>query len=225
MRKNITAVLLFVTIFILHQQNARAQWVQTSLKNDFVFAISENDSDKYIYAGTDKNPIDGNGGVYRSTDDGANWIPVNNGLCYTNIQTFIVVDSTIFVGSYKHGIFRSTNNGANWLPTDSGLDLGYGVVYNEAILTLIAKGGIILAGTNYYPTDQSFYGMYRSTNNGQSWLQIFSDSLNGIKVINAFAMNDSDIFAGTDNGVRRSTDNGITWNIANNGLKILNISS
>ena len=73
-------------------------------------------------------------------------------------------------------------------------------------------------------------GMYRSTDNGDSWIQIN----NGLTASNVWSLainSNEDIFAGamiadfdtTDNGVYRSTDNGDSWTQINNGLSGLDV--
>lgn len=53
-------------------------------------------------------------GIFRSTNDGQDWIGVNTGLSNTIISSFTVSESNIFVGT-GDGIFLSTNNGLNWI--------------------------------------------------------------------------------------------------------------
>jgi len=72
---------------------------------------------------------------------------------------------------------------------------------------------VILAGT--------VNGIFRSTNNGDFWTQIYN--LSSGNWIGAIAVNtEGDIFAG-GYGMVRSTDNGINWIEINNGLTDLNI--
>ena len=68
-------------------------------------------------------------------------------------------------------------------------------------------------------------GVFRSTDNGDSWTEI-NNGLTSAYVF-SFAINSSDhIFAGTSgDGVFRSTDNGDTWTEINNGLTNLVVNS
>ena len=54
-------------------------------------------------------------GVYRSTDYGDTWDPINSGLTNKNISSLAVNGTTIFAGSYYGGVFRSTDFGDNLL--------------------------------------------------------------------------------------------------------------
>ncbi len=75
----------------------------------------------------------------------------------------------------------------------------------------INNDGHIFAGT----VDR---GVFRSTNNGESWLQI-NTGLTEPDVFSLAINSDGDIFAGTRiGGVFRSTDNGDTWRPVNTGL-------
>ena len=69
-------------------------------------------------------------------------------------------------------------------------------------------------------------GVFRSTDNGQSWVEINHDVIQ--TDVRALAINSSGhIFAGTyfGGGVFRSTDNGDSWTPVNNGLACGNIWS
>jgi photosystem II stability/assembly factor-like uncharacterized protein len=56
--------------------------------------------------------MDPSHGVFRSSDSGVNWVPVNVGLpsSLDNIGLCVVSDSTVFVGN----LYRSTNRGDSW---------------------------------------------------------------------------------------------------------------
>ena len=63
-------------------------------------------------------------GVFRTTDYGANWVLVNNGLTnlYVNDLTFYPETSgNLFAGTDGSGVFMSTDNGTNWSPVNDGL--------------------------------------------------------------------------------------------------------
>ena len=54
-------------------------------------------------------------GVFRSTDDGASWTAVNNGLDWPFIDALAVnADGILFAGTTEGGgVYRSTDNGGN----------------------------------------------------------------------------------------------------------------
>jgi photosystem II stability/assembly factor-like uncharacterized protein len=74
----------------------------------------------------------------------------------------------------------------------------------------------IFAGTNGS-------GIYRSTDNGNSWTQL-SNAMNYSKVYAIEINSNGVVFAGTlGEGIFRSTDNGNTWIQINSGLSNLSI--
>ena len=62
-------------------------------------------------------------GVFRSTDNGENWIEVNVGITEPYIISLAInASGDIFAGAdFGGGVFRSTNNGDSWTPVDNGL--------------------------------------------------------------------------------------------------------
>lgn len=56
------------------------------------------------------------GGVFRSTDNGVNWIPVSNGLTHIEVLSFAVKNNNLFAGTWNGGVFLSTDNGSVWTP-------------------------------------------------------------------------------------------------------------
>jgi photosystem II stability/assembly factor-like uncharacterized protein len=101
-------------------------------------------------------------------------------------------------------IYKSTDNGISWnLFTDfSGTPFWY-------TGSLIFKpGGIIMFATNA--------GMFRSTNNGNTWSGINSGLPD--PEIQSIAVRGDNIFTASPNSVSRSTDNGSTWSALSNGL-------
>ena len=64
------------------------------------------------------------GGVFRSTDNGDSWTPVNNGLDCGNIWSLAINPvGTIFAGTAGcgTGVYRSTDNGDSWTLANIGL--------------------------------------------------------------------------------------------------------
>jgi len=101
---------------------------------------------------------------------------------------------------------------------NNGLDCGS--IWSLAI----NSNGTIFAGTAGCGT-----GVYRSTDNGDSWTLV-NTGLTSTDVA-ALAINGSTIFAGTHSimgqggGMFRSTDNGDTWTEQNNHLTALDVNS
>lgn len=158
-------LLVFLPFFLLLPFNLlNAQWKTTNgLVGDSVlcFATAPPTGEKGIinlFAGTK------NKGIFLSTDNGTNWLQVNNGLTNLTIFTLAVSGSNIFAGSYGGGVFLSTNNGTSWIPVDSGLENHF--IQSLAILpdTNVIDSPIIFAGARGE--------IFQSTNYGASWTLI-----------------------------------------------------
>jgi uncharacterized protein (TIGR03437 family) len=185
-----------------------ARWTQTAgPEGATVRALLVQGSN--VFAGTQ-------GGIFRSTNDGASWTPASNGLTGQFVTALAANGTTLFAGtvgtSYviaSGGVFRSTDNGATWTPANNGLG-------SLEIQSLGVNGTTLFAGT---PN-----GVYRSTDNGANW----TAANNGLGTNRAFAFAavGNNFFAGAlPGGVFRTTDNGATWTPANNGLLVPAVSS
>jgi hypothetical protein len=96
--------------------------------------------------------------VYRSTDDGVNWMRLHSVPAGDNIFSIESKDSnnTIFIGT-RNGIKKSTNAGANWSYINNGIPAN-SWVRDMAIST----AGVIAAATTN--------GLFISTDDGGSWM-------------------------------------------------------
>jgi photosystem II stability/assembly factor-like uncharacterized protein len=163
-----------------------------------VYALTVNGNN--IFAGTTE-------GVYISSDYGADWSLVTDGLIYGEyVYSITIGGDNIFAGT-SGGVYLSTNNGVLWTEVIDGLPS------NSPVNALFISGKNILAGTGG--------GIYLSTNNGSYW----SDANKGLTAtkINTLAVSGNYIFAGTYNsygveGVYISSDNGTNWVLSNNGI-------
>jgi hypothetical protein len=80
------------------------------------------------------------GGVLRSTDNGASWKYSNSGLpstieSYVPTQQIVNHNGTLYLATVE-GFFRSTTGGSSWIPTNQGLEFQNGVKVGALI-----KGG------------------------------------------------------------------------------------
>ena len=206
-------IIFFTFVFIVYHltfniYNCSAQWVQMpngmgTMVNAMDFAISGNN----IFVGALIGAQ--NGGVFLSTNNGDNWVEVNNGLTNLSVHELLLIGNNLFAGSYG-GIFLSTNNGGNWTAVNSGLT-------NLNVWSLEAIGTNLFAGT------QSG-GVFLSTNNGGNWTAV-NNGLTNFFVYELLSIGNN-IFAGTNGGgVYLSTNNGTSWIAVNNGLTSLTIRS
>lgn len=132
-------------------------------------------------------------GFYRSSNGGANWNSMDNGLVGTIIQALAVKNSSIFSAPQFTGniaTFRTTDQGNSWIATDAGL--GYPSVSAYAV-----ADSEIFAGSQL--------GVFRSTNDGTTWLKITTATTNCLAIWN------SRLFAGGDYGLSYTTNMGAQW--------------
>ncbi len=236
--------LLLIVHCTLKIDNCLCQWVET---DDPGFVNTLAVSGTNIFAG-----MGAPDGVSLSTNNGNNWVSVNNGLTNLAVFSLAVSGTNIFAGTYGEGVFLSTNNGTSWTAKNNGLT-------NQFIVDLSVSGTSIFAGA-------LFGGVFRTTNNGTSWTaaglslhtieafafsgtSIFAGSFGGFLsnsgvylstnnatswnaagltnlAVYSLAVSGTNIFAGTDSsGVFRTTNNGTNWTAVNNGLTNLAVYS
>ena len=119
--------------------------------------------------------------IYVSSDNGDMWNPANDGLVNGSESiTAIGINSRghIFVGTMYNGIFRSTDGGGHWLS--------------------IRKGEWIRGAFTFKLPNQVFaggeYGIYLSTDNGDTWGQISAGLPSGRCTLSMMACGNS-VFA------------------------------
>ncbi|HZV12483.1 MAG TPA: T9SS type A sorting domain-containing protein [Candidatus Kapabacteria bacterium] len=179
------ALLLFVISV------ARAEWVQTNGISGGVIS-SLVISGTNIFAGTQ------NGGVYLSTDNGANW----NAIGGRNIIFYhLAISGGYMYGGTRHGMVVSTDNGINWSAANTGMA-------DTNVTSLAVSDGNVFAGTGA--------GVFLSTDNGSHWNAVNSGMTN--TTVYSLAVLGEDVFAGTFGGIFRSSDNGAHWTPVNTGL-------
>ena len=172
-----------------------------------------------------------NSGVFRSTNNGEGWIPVNSGLKNRFVQCLASNGKNIFAGTYgwsntlhNGGVFVSTNYGESWTEANSGLaerDIrSLAVTSNESVGIDLYAGSWDEAGSGH--------GVFRSTNNGKDWTSL-NLALPWVTWINCFAFipkgtGGTNIFTGTFGtygpgaGIYLSADNGESWSPVNTGI-------
>lgn len=163
-------------------------------------------------------------GVYRSSNGGASWQRVSNGLpinmfhfgqpILRPITALQSVNGALLAATPSHGVFRSTNDGSSWSPTTGvtgGVDFA---LFNGHVYLAVGDGAI-----------------YRSTNGGQNWSLLSHDLPSG--TFGELYVFDGAIYAASGNnwsganGVYRST-NGTNWTPVTTTLadkKIMSITS
>lgn len=141
-------------------------------------------------------------GVFRSDDNGQNWISKSNGLTQLLCHGIISTNSGIFLSTLS-GVFKSSDNGDNWTSAGmAGID-------SRSICSM--QDSILFVGTQGS-------GIYKSIDEGQNWTAVST----GIVSTNfrAIQAEGNTVFAGgqTGTGVYRSIDYGATWTLLTSGI-------
>lgn len=146
------------------------------------------------------------GQLYKSTNDGNNWLRFNNDFPNTTVNIFLATENYIFAGSNGNGLYRTSDNGVTWILHNNGITSG-------AILSLLRLENYLFAGTGD--------GVFRSTNWGYSWESVNAD-IGFTHGIRAMTLLDSMIFVssgiGASGTIYRSTNYGNNWFVFNSGL-------
>lgn len=154
-------------------------------------------NEPYVYAGFYNYSTGVNGGVYRSSNSGANWVRTIQDIniyCLSQSDSFVyagAVDDTLRNG----GVYVSTNYGVDW--SRSSLD-------SVPVKTLYAFGNYVFAGVEntYYPGFTEYPGFWVSTNNGQTWTKRnegYTNILANIPVV-AIAVLDNNVYTALSGG-------------------------
>jgi photosystem II stability/assembly factor-like uncharacterized protein len=156
-----------------------------------------------LFAGTSDS------GAFRSTNNGSNWSAINTGLTGSFVWDFAVCSngadsSYLFATTISHGVFRSTDKGTTWLGANEGLPSLRSMFYFVTALAVKDSSLFVAADS----------GIYRSINNGSTWMAIPGSP----KYMMWLTATDSDLFASDGINIFRSTVNDTSWTVVSNGL-------
>ncbi|MGE5398985.1 MAG: T9SS type A sorting domain-containing protein [Ignavibacteriales bacterium] len=197
----------FITILLLQFlafQNCmiHSQWVQT--QGPYGGVVTQlTVKGGSIFAG-----ISGDG-VYLSSDKGASWSKVSNGLPdKPRIVCMTVKGNSIFAGLGNGGIYRTTDDGADWKAVNNGFPPDYSGSLN--CTALAADSNAVYAGKPG--------SVYYSTDNGDSW-KLSGYNFPPYMQVSSIVFFNHIIFASTAvGGVYYASDNGAFWKPVNKGL-------
>ena len=223
--------------------NFGSTWVNmNNLPNKRIASIVAKDSNLYVatyYAG-----------VFYSKDTGSTWLSMNNSGLYPSIYLLALNDTAIFVGS-QNGVYQTFNNGLTWeqasLPIPSVQITN--IVIKGSKVVVSSGNGIFISdnnGVNWYAANNDtisheviyavavsdsflyagtiFSGIYRSSDNGLSWVQT-NNILSNIQIYCLSIINNS-LYAGTMGaGIYKSLDNGLNWSQISTGINTATINT
>jgi len=142
------------------------------------------------------------GSVFRSSDNGSNWMPANLGLPYSEYNHTLISSGENIFTLVDGVVYISITNGNSWYPISNVSSTPY-------FQALAVKGDVLYAAGIWS-------GFYSSTNNGFSWSKISDDLAN--QYITQLIVEGNNIYAGTNEGIYLSTNYGVNWVAVNKGL-------
>jgi photosystem II stability/assembly factor-like uncharacterized protein len=149
------------------------------------------------------------GGVYRTTDDGTTLLALGNVTHNDSISVDFTdpMRQTLLAGTHEQSghLFRSTDGGNTW--TDIGPNLPTGTGFSSQALVIDAQTHLL--GTYTYSNTGGGLGVFRTTDGGKTWTQVFSSPVQGHPLV----MSDGSIYwsLSGNSGMVKSSDKGQTW--------------
>lgn len=160
----------------------------------------------------------GHSGVFKSTNGGSSWSPVNAGLGGTSVNTLAIdpaTPSNLYAGT--RGVYKSSNGGTSWKAITAGL-ARLNSVYMTALAIDSSNPTTLYAGAMEYGCEGPC--AFKSTDGGENW-RVMGDGRIPSDVLD-FAIdptNAATLYAATYGfGVFKSTDGGESWSAINVGL-------
>jgi photosystem II stability/assembly factor-like uncharacterized protein len=153
-------------------------------------------------------------GIFRSSDNGEHWSPVNEGLPSLYTYSIAASNSYLFVGTGSAGIYRSSDNGATWEEANTGI----GEPSSSDVIPvhcLAIRGEDIFAGTGYGQV------IYHSTDNGDHWSAMNAGISGSFSGVRALATNGTHALVMLGNKLYRSSNNGGIWDSVDIDVDIL----
>ena len=157
-------------------------------------------------------------GIYKSQDEGASWVKVNQGLASLNIDLVAIAPNSsdvVFAAGTESGLYQTENGGGNWMKVMSGdkaKAIAFNPKHNNQIIVGDDRGNI-----------------YSSWDRGKNWQQLASLKNSGAIQAVAISPNyetDRTVWVGTEKkGIWETVDGGVTFTIVNNSISADSILS
>lgn len=191
---------LFLTLTLPKKIFSSGSWTQTNLTQGYGHLIRFSSNPLIGYATHTAYPTFSH--VYKTTDGGINWFPLNSGISGTSDSDSLVIDSNLnshaYVGLYEHGVYETTD-GINWVFK------GKPSTYLRSLAIDPSSSSTLYAGTNN--------GIYKSLNSGSNWTPINGGVVSGniMYISVSKAPNSSKVICGTGDAIYLSNNYGASW--------------
>jgi hypothetical protein len=145
------------------------------------------------------------GGFYRTTDNGGSWLRVGPGDSTASIRGVAVNSLNQVFASEFDSVYRSSDSGRTWTPINNGLP----TMFNPGQIVVSNAGTTSTLFLSGYDYAASLTKLFRSTDNGNSWIVVLSQS----NIDNMLVHSNGYVFLRGSSGAMRSTDNGSLWQV------------
>ena len=159
------------SVGILKSEDAGETWTETGLQ----YSLEQNKSVHELLI----NPVNplimvaatGNG-IYRSVDGGDNWNYIKGGN-FMDLAQKPGEPSTIYATNFNYyncgaGVYRSLDAGASFQPMNTGIP---SAEVNRITIGVTSADPEVVYALCSKCTDNSFYGLYRSSDHGTTWIK------------------------------------------------------
>jgi hypothetical protein len=174
------------------------------------------------------------GGAHRSTDGGATWTQLSNGLSVPlardiySLAPSKVTAGTVFAAT-GDGIYRTTDSGANWSKVMYYVDGMAQPLPVRHVATHATNPNLVYAANDHADPDGALRlssGIQRSTDGGNSW-SIAYQSCRGrqVRTLANGQVLGLDDRSWSGDGIKRSDDGGATWQRHVRGLYDMDMSA
>ncbi len=167
-----------------------------------VLSLYYNSKKNILFAGTDNAGNFGDADILKSSDFGASFNSITNGITLPIGKVYCIapIGSDKIIIATQSGNYVSTDEGENW---DRIFNLG-----KDWFLGISAIDDKHVFGGGSY--------LYESTNGGITWITKNANQIKGIEAL--IASPDGQIFVGQTSGISYSNDFGRTWTKLTSGL-------
>jgi photosystem II stability/assembly factor-like uncharacterized protein len=164
----------------------------------------------------------GGGGLYRSTDNGANW-SLTTGTGNNGINKIVFAsDGSAWAAAGLGGLFTSTDDGQTW--TEVVIPASDPII--ETVAVDPSNPSVVWVGLGQYFGGTSTQVLLRSTDGGVSWEDVSPPVTTGMgaTVVAVDPANSQRVYAaftgnfGIGNDLWYTTDGGVTWNEISAGI-------
>lgn len=144
-------------------------------------------------------------GVFKTTDSGATWSPVNKGLVNGSISSLAIDPirpQTVYAGTGL-GVAKTVDGGATWAHMTAGMSK----LLVRSVAVAASQPSTLYASAE---SSSGVPGFFRSTDGGANW----SESTSPGVVADSIAIDSANslvVYRSTRTGIMRSADGGQTW--------------